>query len=70
MPDKLMICKLIQEGVKLFISLSMVYIIWNHIFIYIYIYIYIYNPNPIDVSYACFKNLSKTYLQTNDNNIV
>ena len=31
--------------------------IWNHIS----------KKNPIDVSYyACFKNLTKTYLQTND----
>ena len=30
--------------------------IWNHISI----------KNPIDVSYACFKNLPKIYLQTND----
>ena len=30
--------------------------IWNHIS----------KKNLIDVSYACFKNLTKTYLQTND----
>ena len=28
--------------------------IWNHIS----------RKNPVDVSYACFKNLTKTYLQT------
>ena len=40
-----------QERVKLLISflVSMGYIIWNHIYIY----------NEIDVSYACFKNLTK-----------
>ena len=27
---------------------------------------YTYPKNQIDVSYACFKNLTKTYLQTND----
>ena len=31
-----------------------------------YIYRIIFKKNPIDVSYACFKNLTKTYLQTND----
>ena len=46
------------QRVKFFINcLSfMLYIIWNHISL----------KNPIDVSYACFKHLTKAYLQNND----
>ena len=51
--------QIMQEGVKLFISFLAVMgciIIWIHIS----------KKNPIDVSHVCFKNLTKTYLQTND----
>ena len=42
-------------------------IVYNCLVIMMYIYGIIYlKKNPIDVSYACFKNLTKTYLQTND----
>ena len=34
----------------------------------VYTYGIILKKNQIDVSYACFKNLSKSYLQNNDYN--